>query len=137
MTHDLEQLKKVAEADDVTEEMLRAYNAALRKYIQSLPPEQRVFSKTRRGGLPVSWRVKAEIRFKAMLEASPLLSELSQLRADNARMKEAWARYADLRGSPHQHEYVDGGRTFDLVIVAWGEMQSVALAKPTTQEEEK
>lgn len=53
------------------ENMIRAYKGAVKEYIQSLPESERQHTKTARGGYPVPERIKATVRFAAMLASAP------------------------------------------------------------------
>lgn len=43
-------------------------------------------------------------------------------------LEAAWLEYADLRGVPHQDEYVDGGETFRKVLPAWERLDRAVKA---------
>lgn len=64
-------MKFVLVPEEPTEEMLIAAAGALKAYIKSLTPEQRKALNITRTGYRITPRLKAIVRYKAMLAARP------------------------------------------------------------------
>lgn len=69
------------------ENMIRAYKGAVKEYIQSLPESERQHTKTARGGYPVPERIKATVRFAAMLASAPTPASAVASEAELSRLQ--------------------------------------------------
>jgi hypothetical protein len=83
-----------------------------------------------------AWDAEASANAAFIAAANPatilsLLDHIKRMQEALERARKAWLDYADLRGTPHQEEYVDGSRTYELVVIAWAELDASLKATST------